>query len=293
MEPPGRGGAAGSGARPLAPTPFGARVWAVTQKAPAPSRAPGGGVRLRARRAAGQVGLLLRVRAGSWGCRRRRRRAPRARPAALGARLAERVTGAPGPPGDAAAAAAAAAVAASVGSAGARCGERSVSFGFSVLFLLGRRRREEREGMSAPPRRPRPELGKLERGGAAWRVEGAPFGLWRAGWRGRRGRGERGPGRGEAARERAGGGPWSCVSPERRQSCARGWVSGAALSAAPPSPRMPSGAPVRGSRSRARAARAPPRDGPLAGPLSSASAPPEVVSAVPGPLRGGEGLVEG
>lgn len=140
-----------------------------------------------------------------------------------------------------------------------------MSFGFSALSLLGRRRQEERERMSAPPRRPRPELGKLERGGAAWRVEGTPFGLWRAGWRGRRGRGERGPergeaapGRGEAARERAGGGPWSCVSPERRQSCAGGWVSGAALSAAPPSPRMPSGAPVRGSRSRARAARVPP-----------------------------------
>ena len=114
------------------------------------------------------------------------------------------------------------------------------------------------------------------------------------GWRGRRGRGERGPGRGEAAPGRAGGGPWSCVSRERRRSCARGWGSGAALSAAPPSPRMPSGAPVRGSRSRARAARAP-RDGPLAGPLSSASPSPspEVVSAVPGPLRGREGLVEG
>ncbi|XP_054936313.1 serine/arginine repetitive matrix protein 3-like [Physeter macrocephalus] len=168
VEPPGGGGAAGSGARPLAPTALGARVWAVTQKAAARSRAPGGGVRLRARRAAGQVGRLPRVRAGSWGCRRRRRRAPRARPAALGVRLAERVAGAPGPPGDAAAAAAAAAVAASVGSAGARCGEGSVSFGFSALSLLGRGRREKREGMSAPPRRPRPELGKLERGGAAW-----------------------------------------------------------------------------------------------------------------------------
>lgn len=127
VEPPGRGGAAGSGARPPAPTPFGALVWAVTQKAPARSRAPGGGVRPGARRAAGQVGRVPKGRAGSWGCRRRRR-APGGRPAARGACLAERGAGAPGPPRDAAAAAAAA----SVGSTRARCGERSVSFG---LFL--------------------------------------------------------------------------------------------------------------------------------------------------------------
>ena len=94
------------------------------------------------------MGRLPRVRAGSWGCGRRRR-APRARPAALGARLAERAAGAPGPPGDAAAAAAAA-VAASVGSAGTRRGERSVSFGFSALSLLGRRRERSAKGCLRP-----------------------------------------------------------------------------------------------------------------------------------------------
>ncbi|XP_020950865.1 E3 ubiquitin-protein ligase RNF152 isoform X2 [Sus scrofa] len=129
VEPPGRGGAAGGGARPPAPTHFGARVWAVTQKAPSWSQAPGGGVRPGARRAPGQVGRLPRGRAGSWGCRRCRR-APRARPAARCASLAEPVAGALGPPGDATA------VAASVASTRDRCRGRLNKAQAQLCFLL-------------------------------------------------------------------------------------------------------------------------------------------------------------
>jgi hypothetical protein len=69
------------------------------------------------------------------------------------------------------------------------------------------------------------------------------------GWRG-------GGSPGEGSAGRGGGGPRSCVSPQRWQSWARGWGRGAALSAAQQSPRMPPGALVRGNSLRARAARA-------------------------------------
>lgn len=298
MEPPGRGGAAGSGARPPAPTPFGALVWAVTQKAPARSRAPGGGVRPGARRAAGQVGRVPKGRAGSWGCRRRRR-APGARPTARGACLAERGAGAPGPPRDAAAAAAAA----SVGSTRARCGERSVSFG---LFLCSAppgfwAARGGRRDVCAP-RAAAPGAWEAGKGGcllAYWGI------FWMVS------RGATGvPGRGvpsAAGRPRGAGEmvPGVAFLPS---------AGGLGLTASRRSPQMPPGAPVLGSSSRARAARAPemhvraraPYLRPHAShtpmvlsqaPSLAPSPPPEVAlarpSAATGHLRGGEGAEAG
>nr|XP_031548273.1 uncharacterized protein LOC116286080 [Vicugna pacos] len=229
--------------RLTSPTSVGEKgVWAVTQKAPARSRAPGGGVRPGARRAAGQVGRLPRGRAGSWGCRHSRR-----------ARLAERVAGASGPPSDAAAAAA---VTASVACARARF----------------------------------------------WTVEDS------GGAQGSR-RGERGTRRGGPGAR----GRWSLELRFSRALVELGWRlgRGEALSAAQPSPRMPPEAVARGSWSRARAARAPlectcvrarpsctptphsPRTGPSQDQGRAPSLSPEVVSATPGPLGGGEGAVAG
>lgn len=217
MEPPGRGGAAGGGARPPAPTHFGARVWAVTQKAPSWSQAPGGGVRPGARRAPGQVGRLPRGRAGSWGCRRCRR-APRARPAARCASLAEPVAGALGPPGDATA------VAASVASTRDRCRGRLVSFGLFLLSVppgsrvAGRARRDVCAPMAAAPGAREAGKGRCRLvfgGGVSFEPGGE--------WQGRRGPGKGSAERGGAALRLGGGGPWSCFSPERGRSWAGGW----------------------------------------------------------------------
>lgn len=114
---------------------------------------------------------------------------------------------------------------------------------------------------------------------------------WGGGAAGVLGKGARGPA------GRGGGGLGSCVSPQCWRSWVRGWGGGAALAAAPPSPRMPPGAPVPGSSPRACATRpccAPspltPRLVPSQSPSPALSLPLEVVR---GPLLGKEGAAAG
>lgn len=301
VEPPGR--AVPRGAEPgLPPPPARCVGLGGDTKAPACSPAPGGGVRPGARRAAGQVGRFPPGRGRELGLQTPTPRSLRS-PGSRAARLAELVAGAPGPPGNAAS------VAASVGSARARRRERSVSFD---LFLCS-----ASPGLGAASGAPRgcqrPQVclagsGKRERGAAAWCIEGYLLACgWR--WRGRRGFGEGSEGHG-------GGGPgtrevvpgvasvWSAGGVGLSTGVGEGLGRGMALSAAPPSPRMPPGAPVRRScllpaprASQLRPHPAHPRVGPLASPLLSGfptrRSCPRAPPAAPRPLRGGGGAVMG
>lgn len=163
------------------PPPFGALVWAVTQKAPARSRAPGGGVRPGARRAAGRWGASRRAEPGA-GVQAPTPRSPR--PPRSPPRASSRAGG---------------------GRAGTTprcyrrrrrlrlCRERPSplqrevgDFRFVSLLCPSRVGGCERgaEGwIPSPPLLPRPEPGKRGRGAATWCVGGLLLGSglgWRA-----------------------------------------------------------------------------------------------------------------
>lgn len=163
------------------PPPFGALVWAVTQKAPARSRAPGGGVRPGARSAAGRWGASRRAEPGA-GVQAPTPRSPR--PPRSPPRASSRAGG---------------------GRAGTTprcyrrrrrlrlCRERPSplqrevgDFRFVSLLCPSRVGGCERgaEGwIPSPPLLPRPEPGKRGRGAATWCVGGLLLGSglgWRA-----------------------------------------------------------------------------------------------------------------